>query len=277
MEAAQMLLDNGAERSLKTHFGRTVFNYSTSAQLKELLGSPPKVESLIEQAEEKSESLKNVLVPESITSETRRKSNENSSVTVDNGYYQTAVNGYTHYASGSVTNGSVDSKRKSSAGTTKKSDILPPDFSQLTKITTSPQQEQRNKEILQLKQTMAQKNSTMDDEELKRWETSIISSSTFVWSQCLPDQMFVFSQDDLHTILDLALNVTDAKSLMNLNHLSSELWRPANIVFLGARFAHYCSSRDLLNKLLEIVNVKLSRLIKVLRVICSEAILFLLC
>lgn len=263
MEAAQMLLNYGAEKSLKTHFGRTVFNYPTSIQLKELLGSPLEVvESLIEQGAEKSESPKNELVPESITSETGRKSNENSGVTVDNEYYQTAVNGYALYTSGSVTNGSIDSKKKNSVETIKKGDIFPPDFSQLTRITTTPQQEQRNKEILQFKQTMAQKYNVVDDEELKRWESSIISSSTFVWSQCLPDQMFVFCQDDLHTILDQALNVPDAKSLMNSSHLSSELWRPANIVFLGARFAHYCSSRDLLSKLLEIANVKLSRLIK---------------
>jgi hypothetical protein len=104
----------------------------------------------------------------------------------------------------------------------------------------------------------------MEEEELKRWESSIKSSNTFSWNQCLPDHMFVFSQDDLHLILDQALGVTDTKSLMNMGQLSNELWRPANIVFLSTRFAHYCSSRDLLNTLLSSLNVKLSRIIKVL-------------
>jgi hypothetical protein len=75
--------------------------------------------------------------------------------------------------------------------------------------------------------------------------------------------MFVFSQDDMHHILDHALHVTDTKSLANKSPLSNELWQPANIVFLSARFAHYCSSRELLALLLNTTAIKLSRIIKV--------------
>jgi len=102
-----------------------------------------------------------------------------------------------------------------------------------------------------------------EEEDLKRWEASVKSFSTFSWNQCLPDQMFVFSQDEMHYILDHALHVTDIKSLANKGALDNELWQPANIVFLSARFAYYCSSRDLLALLLSTTAVKLSRILKV--------------
>ncbi|KAI9264651.1 hypothetical protein EDC94DRAFT_517486 [Helicostylum pulchrum] len=134
---------------------------------------------------------------------------------------------------------------------------------QLTKAITTPQQEQRNKEsALHTLTAAAAAEDTMDEEDMKRWETSIKSSNTFSWNQCLPDQMFVFSQEDLNFIVEQALTVTDIKSLRNKTQLSNELWQPANIIFLSARFAYYCSSREVLSLLLRAVAGKLSKIIK---------------
>lgn len=263
-EIVQILLNHGAEKNLETRYGRTIFDYSTSTGVKQLIGSPPPTTVSNDDKKEKLKSEKDILVPESNTGETTSKSSRGSSTTGDiDYYYQTAVNGYGHFSEnrGSTTN--VDSHKKKQISTIATKIISPPDFSQLTKATTSPQQEQKNKETSQSNEVIAPQNEVIEEEELKRWESSIKSSNTFSWNQCLPDQMFVFSQDDLHFILDQALNIADTKSLMNKSQLSNDLWRPANIIFLSTRFAHYCSSKDLLNTLLSTVNVKLSRIIKV--------------
>ncbi|KAK4132883.1 hypothetical protein BT67DRAFT_463250 [Trichocladium antarcticum] len=66
----------------------------------------------------------------------------------------------------------------------------------------------------------------------------------FDWSRCLYDQMFVFQEDELERILDIVItNMTPQRS-------PSQKPVPANMVFLGARYAHYHSSAELLAKLL---------------------------
>ncbi|KAK5660731.1 hypothetical protein OQA88_12096 [Cercophora sp. LCS_1] len=66
----------------------------------------------------------------------------------------------------------------------------------------------------------------------------------FDWSRCLHDQMFVFQENDLDRILDIVItNMTPQRS-------PSQKPVPANMIFLGARYAHYHSSPDLLAKLL---------------------------
>ncbi|KAB2575559.1 Dil and ankyrin domain containing protein [Lasiodiplodia theobromae] len=66
----------------------------------------------------------------------------------------------------------------------------------------------------------------------------------FVWDRCLNDQMFVFQENELDRILDIVItNMTPTRS-------PSQKPVPANIIFLGARYAHYHSSEDLLEKLL---------------------------
>ncbi|OJD32682.1 dil and ankyrin domain-containing protein [Diplodia corticola] len=66
----------------------------------------------------------------------------------------------------------------------------------------------------------------------------------FVWDRCLHDQMFVFQENELDRILDIVItNMTPTRS-------PSQKPVPANIIFLGARYAHYHSSEDLLEKLL---------------------------
>ncbi|KAK4157440.1 hypothetical protein C8A00DRAFT_40156 [Chaetomidium leptoderma] len=66
----------------------------------------------------------------------------------------------------------------------------------------------------------------------------------FDWSRCLHDQMFVFQENELERILDIVItNMTPQRS-------PSQKPVPANMIFLGARYAHYHSSPELLAKLL---------------------------
>ncbi|KAK0634805.1 hypothetical protein B0T17DRAFT_586507 [Bombardia bombarda] len=66
----------------------------------------------------------------------------------------------------------------------------------------------------------------------------------FDWTRCLHDQMFVFQEHDLDRILDIVItNMTPQRS-------PSQKPVPANMIFLGARYAHYHSSPELLAKLL---------------------------
>ena len=240
LEVIKALLAYGADKSIKTRLGRSIFDFSTCSELKTILGSP------LQEEKTKSKEL-NV-----------ENKDVSSPSTGEMDYYQAAVSGYN--TSAMDQNKTAPATKKITTQATKAAS--PPDFSQLTRAITSPHQIQRKKEIGELVPTDVS-DAVVDVAELKRWETSIISSNTFSWNQYLPDQMLVFSQDDLHFILDQAMSITDVKHLMNLNPLDNELWRPANIIFLSARFAHYCSSKDLLNTLLVATNVKLSRVIKV--------------
>lgn len=93
-----------------------------------------------------------------------------------------------------------------------------------------------------------QKNITSSidaEDDLAYCEANLKSVDSFLWDRCLWDQMFVFAEDELEYILDVAL--VNLKLPMKLR---AEIYVPVNIVFLGARYAHYFASRDLLNQLL---------------------------
>lgn len=261
-EIVQKLLSQGAKKTLQTRHGRSIFSYPTSDPVKELLGTPPITKPT------------QIITTEKITTHTpensRRRSNGNSEI---EHFYQTSVGGYSHFVKNAPSPAASDPRRKSAPVP---NPLSPPDFSQLTKAITTPQQEQRNKESALYTLTAAAADDFMDEEDMKRWETSIKSSNTFSWNQCLPDQMFVFSQEDLNFIVEQALTVTDIKSLMNKTQLSNELWQPANIIFLSARFAYYCSSRELLNLLLRTAAGKLSKIIKV-SILCSVCVCVCTC
>ncbi|KAI7876135.1 uncharacterized protein EV154DRAFT_429861 [Mucor mucedo] len=217
IEIAQILLNHGAEKSLTTKYGRTVYNFPTTDIMKELLGTPHMDQAKVSDKSSHSE----VVTETTISKKTSKTPNVNPVNDLE--YY--ATDGYSHFLNNH-----------------------------------NPAQEQRNKETL----VMNSSSLITDDEEedIKRWETSIKSSNTFLWDRCLPDQMFVFSQEDISFLLDQALNVPDVKLLMNKSQLSNELWQPANIIFLSTRFAHYCSSRELLNLFLKTVATRLAKLIK---------------
>ena len=79
----------------------------------------------------------------------------------------------------------------------------------------------------------------------------------FIWDRCLYDQMFVFQEDYLEQILDIVItNMTPQRS-------QSQKPVPANVIFLGARYAHYHATHDLLASLLvrsmEKINEKVER------------------
>jgi hypothetical protein len=65
-------------------------------------------------------------------------------------------------------------------------------------------------------------------------------AQTFVWDRCLNDQMFVFMESDIDHILDIVVtNMTPQRT-------ASQKPVPANIIFLGARYAFYHASKELL-------------------------------
>ncbi|KAM4059108.1 DIL domain-containing protein [Hirsutella rhossiliensis] len=66
----------------------------------------------------------------------------------------------------------------------------------------------------------------------------------FDWSRCLHDQMFVFQESELDRILDIII------TKMTPQRSPSQKPVPANMIFLSARYAHYHSSPELLERLL---------------------------
>ncbi|KAK9239067.1 hypothetical protein V1525DRAFT_399073 [Lipomyces kononenkoae] len=75
-------------------------------------------------------------------------------------------------------------------------------------------------------------------------DDGLMEETEFDWDHCLPDQMFVFSAEDISKILDLAIT--------RMQPLRSPFQKPvpANVLFLSARFAHYYGTPELLNSLL---------------------------
>ncbi|KAF9133412.1 hypothetical protein BGW39_009835 [Mortierella sp. 14UC] len=69
--------------------------------------------------------------------------------------------------------------------------------------------------------------------------------SEFDWERCLPDQMFVFSSNDIGHIIDTTITTMDPARSRTREPV------PAYVIFLAARFAHYFSSPELLDDLLE--------------------------
>jgi hypothetical protein len=82
--------------------------------------------------------------------------------------------------------------------------------------------------------------------------------SNFEWDKCLPDQMFVFSADDLEYILDTI--ITNIQLPLKSRQ---ELCVPANVLFLSARFAHYFSSDELLREVMDGALFRMSKIVKV--------------
>lgn len=72
-----------------------------------------------------------------------------------------------------------------------------------------------------------------------------LTNDEFVWDQCLPDQMFVFSSQHIPHIIGTV--VTTMRPL----HAKDQKSVPANVFFLCSRFAFYFSTPDLLEDLLK--------------------------
>jgi hypothetical protein len=97
-----------------------------------------------------------------------------------------------------------------------------------------------------------------EEEELEYCEASFRSVHKFVWDQCLPDQMFVFAEGEIEHILNVA--VSDLKLPVKSR---SEIYVPANVIFLCSRFAHYFTSRELVNGLLSKAVYRIDQVVKV--------------
>lgn len=80
----------------------------------------------------------------------------------------------------------------------------------------------------------------------------------FNWDKCMLDQMFVFAADDLPYILDTVIT----KLALPVRNVQ-EIFLPANVVFLSARFAHYFSSSELAKDVMEGALLRISANIKV--------------
>ncbi|KAI9031769.1 hypothetical protein CLU79DRAFT_271068 [Phycomyces nitens] len=100
-------------------------------------------------------------------------------------------------------------------------------------------------------------DSEWEEEELENCEALMESIHSFVWDECLLDQMLVFSQEDIAHILDIAIG----EASISLDS-RQDMWVPANIMFLCCRFAYYYSSRELLNLFLEAAMARISKTIK---------------
>ncbi|ORY96556.1 DIL domain-domain-containing protein [Syncephalastrum racemosum] len=95
------------------------------------------------------------------------------------------------------------------------------------------------------------------EKELINCEASIRSIHKFAWDRCLPDQMFVFSEENIDHILD-----TTITRLTLPMKSRQEIYVPANVLFLSVRFAHYYSSKELLNAFLNSALQRISDVLK---------------
>ena len=82
------------------------------------------------------------------------------------------------------------------------------------------------------------------DERPETPEEEFESQPQFEWDRCLYDQMFVFQEEHLDQILDCVIT-----SMVPLRSPSQKPV-PANVIFLGARYAYYHATHDLLLTLL---------------------------
>ncbi|KAI8360790.1 hypothetical protein BD560DRAFT_455627 [Blakeslea trispora] len=93
----------------------------------------------------------------------------------------------------------------------------------------------------------------MEEEDMN----SLFEENVFHWDKCSPDQMFVFDSDHLDHILDTA--ITKIQLPLEDQH---DIHIPSNIIFLCARFAHYFSTQDLLEQVLEGALSRISSIVK---------------
>lgn len=81
-------------------------------------------------------------------------------------------------------------------------------------------------------------------EEHPEMPDELEEGNDFVWDRCLNDQMLVFQESELPAILDVVI------THMQPQRSPAQKPVPANMLFLGARYAHYHASADLLAQLL---------------------------
>lgn len=128
-----------------------------------------------------------------------------------------------------------------------------------------PQQQHPQQQPQQQQQQQQHAPLDTENELLLHCEESFRSVHKFSWDQCLPDQMFVFAQQEVDHILNVAIS-----NLKLPIKSRSEIYVPANIIFLCARFAHYFTSRELLHELLSKAVQKIDTVVKVGSLLCHS-------
>ncbi|GAA5924434.1 uncharacterized protein JCM15063_005642 [Sporobolomyces koalae] len=83
------------------------------------------------------------------------------------------------------------------------------------------------------------RNSLVEDDD----DESEGIQNPFEWKRCLPDQMIVFSLDDLPTLFDVIITTIKPTRKRKYRVI------PANVLFLCARFAHHWGTPELLEEL----------------------------
>jgi hypothetical protein len=99
-----------------------------------------------------------------------------------------------------------------------------------------------------------------DEDQEEQDEDEEEDENTFDWNKCSPHQMFVFNSNDLNYILDTV--ITNIQLPLSSQQ---DICVPSNVIFLSARFAHYFSSHELLNHVLEGALNRISLTIKVIQ------------
>jgi hypothetical protein len=99
-----------------------------------------------------------------------------------------------------------------------------------------------------------------DTDQDENDEQDDFNENEFHWDKCSPDQMFVFGSDDLNYILDTIIT----KIQLPLAN-QEDICVPSNVIFLSARFAHYFSSAELLQEVLEGALNRIGKTVKVIQ------------
>ncbi|KAL8702219.1 MAG: hypothetical protein Q9201_004523 [Fulgogasparrea decipioides] len=123
-------------------------------------------------------------------------------------------------------------------------DFYDNDFSQDKFEQEMEENEMRRRMMMESSMNLEVDLSSLGMDERPESPDELDEQQDFVWDRCLNDQMFVFQESELGRILDIVITE------MTPQRTPSQKPVPANILFLGARYAHYHASSDLLATLL---------------------------
>ncbi|KAG0755193.1 hypothetical protein G6F62_009485 [Rhizopus arrhizus] len=112
-------------------------------------------------------------------------------------------------------------------------------------------------EYLMTNEEEKQQQQQLNEEEEEEEEEEELKEVEFDWDRCMPDQMFVFSADDLPYILDTVIT----KLTLPVRNVQ-EIFLPANVIFLSARYAHHYSGSELAEEVMEGALGRISKAIK---------------
>ncbi|KAI7886972.1 hypothetical protein K492DRAFT_139946 [Lichtheimia hyalospora FSU 10163] len=208
----KVLLENGASSHTKSAKGRTVFDFvnTDNQKIVEILATNPR---------------DSVSSTSSILGRAAGSMSSGSSSAGDyDFYYQSTLEGYDHFMTEEA-----DRRRK-----------LLETAMALADGGAHPNEEEDDDDD----DDLLDNQDDLDDDGSGNG-SDIDEPAEFIWDKCLPDQMFVFSADNLPYILNTI--ITDIQLPVRSRQ---EICVPANVIFLSARFAHYFSGDELLQQIM---------------------------